>query len=268
MRQRMHDHRDNGPHVRLARDQYDALAAALGDTPYTALDLHHLRRGTCRVYLSGALPAFDAAIIQIDDLPQEVDGYGSDPAALASLLTQVPDWDCILVEQGLAEPLGALLEIQMGCRVRHYGDVAYHLPRGALIPHEHPDVRLLDASDLALFAAAPEELQGGGFGSPEALLSEGYAAGAVVDGRLVALAHTSAITPGHDDIGVYCLESYRGRGYATAAASLVAERLCASGRTPIWSTGEDNWASQRVAVKLGFRVVGQRAYLIPRREQG
>ena len=267
MRQCMHSRRGDDQHGLLAHHRYGALADALGDTPYTAIDLHHLRRGTCRVYLAGVLPDFGAAIIQIDDLPQEVDGYGHDPAALVALLAQVPGWDCVLVDAAVAEPLSALLEVRTGCRVRHYGDIAYHLPHGALIPHEHPDVRLLDASDLPLFAPAPGELQGGGFGRPEALLDEGYAAGAIVEGQLVALVHTSAITSGHGDIGAYCLPAYRGRGYVTAAASLVAERLRDDGRIPIWSTGENNWASQRVAVKLGFEVVGQRVYLIPRQEQ-
>ncbi len=253
---------------RLARDRYHDLANALGDTPLTAIDVHHLLRGTCDVFMKGQLPTFDAAIIQIDDNPQEVDGYGRDAAALAALLTQVPGWECILVDGSLAGPLGALLEAHMGCVMRHYGDIAYHAPQGPRIPHEHPDVRLLDASDLALFSAAPAELQGGGFGSPKALLEQGFAAGAIVDSDLVALAHTSAITPLHGDIGVHCLQAYRGRGYATAAAWVVAEAILASGRTPIWSTGEDNWASQRVAVKLGFEEMARRVYLIPMREQG
>jgi hypothetical protein len=265
---RTHDRRDSECPEQLPRDRYSALADALGDTPHTAIDLHHILRGTCRVYIAGALPDFEAAIIQIDDISQEVDGYGREPAQLAALLTQVQGWDCILVRGDLADPLATLLEAQMGCKIRHYSDIAYHAPKGPQIRHEHPDVRLLTASDLSLFEAAPGELQGGGFGSPGNLLDEGFAAGAILDGRLFALAHTSAITPRHGDIGVHCLPQYRGRGYATAAAYLVGEKLHASGRTPIWSTGEDNWASRRVAEKLGFEEVGRRVYLIPLREQG
>ncbi|MGI8859675.1 MAG: GNAT family N-acetyltransferase, partial [Rubrobacteraceae bacterium] len=48
------------------------------------------------------------------------------------------------------------------------------------------------------------------------------------------------------------LEGWRGRGLATAAASLVVGRVQRSDRVPVWSAGEDNYASLQVARKLGF----------------
>ena len=50
---------------------------------------------------------------------------------------------------------------------------------------------------------------------------------------------------------------------ATAAAALVAERVQAHGRIPVWSCGGTNVASLRVAAKLGFREVSRRVYLLP-----
>ena len=47
----------------------------------------------------------------------------------------------------------------------------------------------------------------------------------------------------------------------------MARRLQAEGQTPVWSTGEDNWASQRVAEKVGFAEVSRRMYLIPQKER-
>lgn len=49
------------------------------------------------------------------------------------------------------------------------------------------------------------------------------------------------------------------------AASLAVRWLQARGLTPTWSPGEDNWASQRVAEKLGFQQHMERTYVIPRR---
>jgi len=248
----------------LPRARYAALAEALGDTPHTAIDQTQIGLGRCRIWVAGELPGFHAAVVQIDDNPREVDGYGGDAAALDALLAQVPDWYCVLVAPPLAEPLAERLRARLGCHIRFYGDVAYLAPEDGLIRHTHPDVRLLTPADLPLQASP--ELQGKGFGGPAALLEQGYAAGALVDGALVALAHTCAITPRFGEIGAHCLEPFRRRGYVTAAAWLVAERLYAAGRRPVWSTGEDNWASQRVAIKLGFREIGRRVYLIPQRD--
>ncbi len=101
-------------------------------------------------------------------------------------------------------------------------------------------------------------------GTPTWTGSEGFepmAAGAVVDGRLVGLAHVSAITERHANIGVSTLEPWRGRGFATAAASIVARVVSETGRTPVWSAGEGNTASLRVAAKVGFEEVSRRTYV-------
>jgi hypothetical protein len=250
----------------LPSDRYPKFAQALGDTPLTAMDVHSILRGLCRVYVAGELPAFAAAVVQLDNNPRELDGYGPDAQELARLLAQVTGWDCVLVASELAGPLGAILEARTGRRPRTYGDVAYVAPASGLVPYAHPDVRLLTPSDLPLFDDAPDGMQGMGFGSPAALLQQGLAAGAVIDGALVALAHTSALSPRYGEIGVNCREPHRRRGYATAAAWLVGDRIRATGRTPIWSTGETNWASQRVATKLGFREIVRRVYVIPQRD--
>ncbi len=249
----------------LPSSRYPEFARALGDTPLTAMDVHSVLRGLCRVYVAGKLPGFAAAVLQLDNNPRELDGYGPDAEELACLLTQVTGWDCVLVASELAGPLGAILEARTGRRPRTYGDVAYVAPASGLVPHAHPDVRMLTPADLPLFDDAPDGMQGMGFGSPAALLQQGLAAGAVIDGSLVALAHTSALSPLYGEIGVNCLEPHRRRGYATAAAWLVGDRIRATGRMPIWSTGETNWASQRVAAKLGFEEIARRVYLIPPR---
>ena len=85
-----------------------------------------------------------------------------------------------------------------------------------------------------------------------------------MDGRIVGTAQTSAITDRYADIGVSTDERWRERGFATAAASIVARRVQETGRTPVWSCGEDNMASLGVARKLGFEEVSRLVYVIRR----
>jgi GNAT superfamily N-acetyltransferase len=237
-------------------------AGALGPTPETAIPLHQLVRGLARARVAGELPDFDAAVVQAIDDPREPSGFGRDAAALWGLLRELEGWTCVSVDAALAEPLRRLVEAELGVTVRLYGDIHHVLARPAAL-YQHPAVRQLTVDDLPLIAAAPAAVQGGNWGGARAMVEEGCAAGGVVDRRLVAIAMVGALTARHADVGVATLEPYRRQGLSTAAASLVARWAQESGRVPIWSTGEDNVASLRVAAKLGFVEVSRRQYLIP-----
>ena len=117
--------------------------------------------------------------------------------------------------------------------------------------------------DRALFDGVPDDLKPGIRGDVESVLRQGFVAGAVVDDRIVSVAHTNATTARYADIGVFTHEDCRNRGYSTASAAIVAEAIRESGRTPVWSCGEDNLSSLRVAAKLGFNEVSRRTYVIP-----
>ena len=79
---------------------------------------------------------------------------------------------------------------------------------------------------------------------------------------MVSIAHTAGHTRSYADIGVITHKDFRNKGLATAAASLVAEHLQDNGLIPVWSAGDDNLASVRIAQKLGFSKVGKRQYVI------
>ena len=238
------------------------MAEALGDSVQTFVSAHLLSRGLCDAYVAGDIEDFDAVVVQDRHVPGEPMGFGSDARALRGLLGLARGWWCVNVAEGCARPLGALLERDMGRTVRYYGDV-YHVPVGAIAGVGHGRVRHLGPDDAELLEASVPGLRGSGWGGIRGLLEGGIAAGVPVGDRLVAIAYTSARTSGYADVAVSTLEGWRGRGLATAAASMVAARVQRDGQTPVWSCGEDNTASLRVARRLGFEPRSRRVYVIP-----
>ena len=243
-----------------------ALARALGESPETMIALHHLRRGCCRVWAVGEPDHFRAALMQRDNMPAEATAYGTDAAAVWELLQVARGWDYVNVGGEVAADVGAAIAAATGRPVRHYGDV-YHVLLDPPARARSNAVRRLTLDDLDLFRAAAGDFSISEFGSPRAVLTEGCAAGAVVEGRLVGLVQTSAMSERFADIGAFTAEGCRGKGYATAAAAIVCRWVRRSGRVPVWSCGEDNLASLRVALKLGFREVSRRVYLVPERPE-
>jgi predicted GNAT family acetyltransferase len=250
--------------VSLNTAEYNTLCRVLRDTPETVIAVHLLQRGLCSAYAVGEIDNPDAVVIQPNNLPEEPTAFGTNAEAIFRVLRDLPRWTCVNTNTEVARQLGPLMEAWLRRSVRYYGDV-YHTLGRAAAAFAQPAVRLLRRDDLGLLATAPTEVQetAMGFGSLGELLDEGVAAGAVVDGGLVALACTTAQTTRHADLGVATTASWLGRGLATACAALVVAKIQHSGRLPVWSAGEGNSASLRVAQKLGFEEVCRRTYVIP-----
>lgn len=243
-----------------------ALADALGDTPETVISLHVLRHraGLARAHLVGSPDRFAAAVVEnLAFSPDEPTAFGADPDALWSLLRPLPGWTCVNVPSSLAPAVARLIAAETGRPPRLLDDLYHALP-GPVSPVPHPAVRLLAPADAPLLDAAPPDLRPAGYPTATELLAEGIAAAAVVaeSGALVALAQTAARSPRHADLSVATLPAWRGQGLATAAAALVAAEAQAAGQTPVWSAGETNHASLRIARKLGFLPVARRTYVI------
>ena len=251
------------------REQWkrDRLADALGDSPETVIPVHFLRRGLADAWVAGTAPRFDGVIVQAHLLPQEPWCFGRDPSAIWGLLRPLNDWARQIISPNMsadmASQLATLIKQDAGVRCRQYGDV-YHTLGGRVNEFTVPEVRPLVLEDEGLLAAYRSNPLEMGFATFEDLLTNGAAAGAVVEGSLVALAHTNAMTARYSDIGVATDEPWRGMGFASSAASIVARRIRERGRTPVWSAGEGNAASLRVADKLGFVEVSRRVYLTTR----
>lgn len=245
----------------LPAAKHPVLAAALGDTPQTVQSVHMLRRGVCRAYVAGDLPRFGGAIVQSHDWPEELVGFGLDPDVLWTLLEMVEGWTCILVDSGCAAGLAERIQAARGCQIRFLDEVTHVLAEPTRVI-EDPAVRRLTLNDLDLLESAPRELRTGLWSSTRQLLAEGIVACAVMSGQIAATALVTACSERYADVGVYTRKGYRGRGFASAAASLVAQAVQEGGRIPVWGAGAHNAASLRVAQKVGFREVSRRTYVI------
>ena len=248
--------------TKLTSQECLVLSDVLGDTPMTVISAARLKNGVCDAYVAGSLPDIDAALVFDAYCADEPCGFGTNADALWRLLKATDGWSCINVDSSCATSLGALIEADRDTTTRYYGDVYHALLKPV---HRYPNaaVRLLTPEDVTRLAKASAEVQGNGYKTHAAMVTDGIAAGAIVDNNIVAIAHTYAENNLHADIGVSTIETWREKGFATAAASLVAQEIQASGKVPVWSCGEDNTASLRVAQKLGFTEVGRRTYVIP-----
>ena len=87
--------------------------------------------------------------------------------------------------------------------------------------------------------------------------------GVVVDGEVMALAHSSRRTAFACELGVETVPHVRRSGYALAATVLWTEAVLAEGLLPIYSAHLENAGSLALAHAAGFRELARAAY-IPR----
>jgi len=261
-------------HIPLDRKYFSALANALGDTPTSTIEFHLLKRHLCDVHAAcvpGERIKFHAAVIRPHPLPDELSAYGQDAVLIRKLLGEFKGWRAVEVDCDIAQELKEIIERDpiesIGKKsVRLLNDIFFVLTR-PVNKFSHESVRLMTPDDLYLVESSEFSGHGDSFGSTIQLLTEGIVACGVVRDdqggeKPVSMANTFAISNYHVDIGVVTLSEWRHKGLACAAASLVAEKAQALGYIPVWSTGENNLASQNLAKKLGFTEVSKRTYLI------
>jgi predicted GNAT family acetyltransferase len=238
------------------------LAASLVETPETLTGISRLRRGVAHAYIAGTRDNPSAVVVQSRFLMEEPAAYGSDPELVWEVLKRVPGWTAVNAEREVAPKLAALIEAETGKSCVLIEEIYYTLEQPVNV-FSDPVVRRFGLDDLAMVEAATEPLSmhGWRFGSAEALLTHGLLAGAVVDGELVSVAFSASGSSKYSEVGIKTRGDFRGRGYSTAAASLICAGIQANGQTAVWSTDQDNIASQRVAAKLGFQEVSRRIYV-------
>lgn len=232
--------------IQLAFDQTATLRSwFLPDRPSQQVALHVIQtgNGTCyadrwpdpRAILmeSGGNYALigDPAALAPDDLQPLVKGFVDAPAHFEPLLratfADMIVWPRIVFE--LTPP------------------PQYTLPHGALVRRlNQADADHLHGLNLDIAWIAKT------WGGPDGLAASGYAWGAFVEERLVAVACTFFVGNRYEEIGVVTEAAFRGLGLSGACAGALCEDIQRRGRRPSWSTSPDNIASLRVAEKLGF----------------
>lgn len=238
------------------------VAEALGDSPETAIPVHLLRKGGGQVHLVGELPNFDALVIEDYSVGSELMVFGQDVRALGMILQGVSAWDAVNVPYDIALPLAAQLREEIGLG-SHFVDDIYFLTDGPVAVIPNADVRMLTDADIPLLEAAPDDIRDCFDDALEAVIAEERIAGAVLpEAGVVAIAATYGFREKYADLAVSTLAPYRGRGYARAAASLVASETQNAGRVPIWSCAPTNIGSLQVAHRLGFKEVSRRVNIV------
>lgn len=237
------------------------LSRWLGESPFTAVSLGLLAHRACLAYAVGNPASPAVALIHAGDEPTEPTAFGTSAAALWSLLSRVPGWDCVNVPTELSSELASILERETGLASRTMGDLYYSLDTDPVL-HTSPIVRRLTPSDAPMVSQSGRMVEPMGHGDVATTLADGVVAGAIADGKLVSRVTTTFWSGRYINLGANTLPDWRGKGLAKAATYLVCSELRARGKIPTWSTGEPNLPSQRVAEAVGFRFRGRREYVI------
>ena len=230
-----------------------ALASQLGERPETTISLHALYSGEGAAHVIGEQAPFRAALVTWSSLPDWPHGYG-EPDLMVDLLASRPSWGAVCVVDADAAVIARTLAKRTGRPSSCLGERFYVLDKPTDLPGESP-ARELGPDDLELLEPTAAELD---IADPRRLLEGRIVAGVVDDRRVVAAAHNGASSRRFGDVGVATIEGHRRRGYGSACARLVAQRVIDSGRTPVWCTNDDNVASQETAASIGFRQVARR----------
>lgn len=238
------------------------LAAAIEETPETLMGIHLLQRGLCEAFATSVARRPQVVAVRAHEHPDDLLAYGDDAAEIWALLRRLTGWTAVSVSLGIGPALVQLIEQGTG-QTTWLCEEPYATLQRPVDTIPDPLVRRQMGGDVVLMEAATESLgmHNWRFGSADALLRDGFAAGAIVDGVLVAVAYTSAIGARHGEVGISTSPTHRGRGFATSAATLVCAEIQAAGLVPVWSTAVDNLASLRVAAKLGFEETSRRVYV-------
>ena len=238
--------------------QYPSLLPFFPDSPENVHVRYFLTKKLCEVYLTGNISNSQAIVIRPNPTPSELFGY-QNPSALFEILQSLENWQSILVDNNISEKLGRLISQTKNIKYEKEIYLVLGQPINTLPTN---NTRLLAIDDMSLLQRAHKWLQAAGSTSSyQEMLSDGIAAGIIIDNRLASIAYATHITEKFADVGVFTSPDHRNKGYSTSVAALLIKELQAKNLTPVWSTDENNPASLKVAQKLGFTQKCTKTYI-------
>ena len=137
--------------------------------------------------------------------------------------------------------------------------VIYRLPNHLEYEHTATIVRGDCAEGAAMLARFAER------GLPQAMLAAGFKGVgdfwepwcvAVEHDEIAAIAFAARLGDNGAEIGVYTFPNFRSRGFAAAVTASWSSMPRLDGRALFYSTARSNRSSQRVAARLGLRMIG------------
>ena len=148
--------------------------------------------------------------------------------------------------------MGSLPEDLSGWEVVH-SDQGRQLIYEGLKPATQVDAMVLTTEDVPEILDLVNVTQPGPF-SPRAI-ELGQFLGVQQDGHLVAMAGQRLHLPGFCEVSTVCTHpDYRGRGYAGALTTMLAESILERQETPFLHVAPGNDRALRLYLKLGFRI--------------
>ena len=121
------------------------------------------------------------------------------------------------------------------------------------------DRTLLHRADLAQREEVLDEI-GGMWPSLDQFLAYGLGSVAIKDNAVVCWCTAEFASADRCGLGIATAPAYEGRGIATATAAHVVRAARQRGIVPHWECNSQNIGSQRVAEKVGFRLLDEEAY--------
>jgi hypothetical protein len=137
--------------------------------------------------------------------------------------------------------------------------VIYQLPNHLKYQHPETIVRGDSAEGVQMLARFAEH------GIPSALFEAGFKevsdfwepwVVALEDGEIAAMAFAARLGDIGAEIGVFTFPKFRSRGFAAAITAAWSSLPSLEGRALFYSTSRSNRSSQRVASRLGLRMIG------------
>ena len=128
--------------------------------------------------------------------------------------------------------------------------ILHSLPDFSALPSVSNDVRFLESRSIDRLDIPPQLARELRIGAEESEIAATF-----VNDEPVAFCYAGSVTESLWDVAIDTLPQHRRRGHATSCAVHMIRHMQGRAKAPVWGAVEENPASWRLALKLGFTPV-------------